>query len=482
MSDRRVFRWATTSARMLIGTVVSIAAAVAVVTAVSVPWPTLHRDPVSVAATPAPAASVAACDGGLLLIGRDPTDADALTPAAPQSVTSGVSADAPPPAEQRLDVPGVGKGPLVFTAPPEARQRVDVAAAGAATVRADDLTGFAASACRPPLLESWLIGGSGLTGAADLVLLANPGTVPATVELTVYGVGGPQVPPGASGIVVAPGTQRVVPLAGIALDEASPVIRVTAVGAPIHASLQASITRTLTPGGVDQVGAVPLPAPVQTITGVAVTGSGAAPSTPDDTTEATADPEIAQSATLLRLLAPSAATTATVTVTAIGRSEPALEPQDVPLEAGKPLELALDGLAVGSYTVEVSAEAPLLAAVWQTTGFDEGADFAWYAPAPEVSVPSLFAVPSGPPPTLTVVNPAREPVVITVTSEDGAFRLELTVPADGAMTARLSSRTVYLIEPAAPVHASLSFTGDGALAGIPVWPADAAAPEIVVYP
>ncbi|WP_194409097.1 DUF5719 family protein [Microbacterium cremeum] len=481
MSDRRVFRWATTSTRMLIGTVVSIAAAMAVVTAVSVPWPTLTRDPVRVAATPAPAASVAACDGGLLLIGRDPTDADSVVTAAPQSVTSGVSVDAPPPAEQQLEVPAVGPGPLVFTAPPQDRQRVDVAAAGAATVTADDLSGFAASSCRPPLLESWLIGGSGLTGAADLVLLANPGTVPATVELTVFGVGGPQVPPGASDIVVAPGTQRVVPLAGIALDEASPVIRVSAVGAPIHASLQASIMRTLTPGGVDQVGAVPRPAPTQTITGVSVTGrseeSGASarPGTP-------AEPEITQSATVLRIVAPSAATDATVTVTAIGRAEPALEPQQVPLEEGKPLELALDGLAVGSYTVEVEASAPVLAAVWQATGFDEGADFAWYTPAPEVSVPSLFAVPSGPPPTLTVVNPADEPVVVAVTSEDGAFRLELTVPADGAMTARLSSRTVYLIEPASPVHASLSFTGDSALAGFPVWPADAAAPQIIVYP
>lgn len=481
MSDRRVFRWATTSTRMLIGTVVSIAAAMAVVTAVSVPWPTLQRDPVSVAAMPAPAASVAACDGGLLSIGRDPTDADALLAAAPQSVTSGVSADAPPPAEQQLEVPDVGPGPIVFTAPPQDRQRVDVAAAGASTVTADDLTGFAASACRPPLLESWLIGGSGLTGAADLVLLANPGTVPATVELTVYGVGGPQTPPGSSDIVVAPGTQRVVPLAGIAFDEASPVIRVTAVGAPIHASLQTSITRTLTPGGVDQVGPVPQPAPAHTITGVGVTGRPEAAAAPDDSAAA-AETEIAQSATLLRLLAPSTTTTATVTVTAIGRVEPALEPQAVSLEAGKPLELALDGLAVGSYTVEVVAEAPVLAAVWQTSGFDEGADFAWYTPSPEISVPSLFAVPSGPPPTLTVVNPADEPVVVAVTSEDGAFRLELTVPADGAMTARLSSRTVYLIEPEAPVHASLSFTGDGALAGVPVWSADAAAPEITVYP
>lgn len=478
MSDRRVFRWATTSARMLIGTVVSIAAAVAVVTAVSLPWPTLQREPISVAAVPAPAASVAACDGGLLAIGRDPTDADALVAAAPQSVTSGVSADAPAPAEDRLEVPGVGPGPVVFTAPPQDRQRVDVAAAGAATVAEADLTGFAASACRPPLLESWLIGGSGLTGAADLVLLANPGTVAATVQLTVYGVGGPQTPPGTSDLVVSPGTQRVVPLAGIALDEASPVIRVSAVGAPIHASLQTSITRTLTPGGVDQVDPVRQPALVQTITGVTVTRPEEAPAT----SAGDASAEIAQSATVLRLLAPSAASTATVTVTAVGRAEPALEPQPVSLEAGKPLELALDGLAAGSYTVEVTADAPVIAAVWQTTGFGEGADFAWYTPSPEVGVPSLFAVPSGPPPTLTVVNPAGEPVVITVTSEDGAFRLELTVPADGATTARLSPRTVYLVEPAAPVHASLSFSGDGALAGIPVWPADAAAPEIIVYP
>ena len=66
MSDRRVFRWATTSARLLIGTAVSIVAVVAVVTAVSVPWPTLVREPLSVPATPAPAESVIACDGALL--------------------------------------------------------------------------------------------------------------------------------------------------------------------------------------------------------------------------------------------------------------------------------------------------------------------------------------------------------------------------------------------------------------------------------
>lgn len=469
MSERRVFRWATTSARLLIGTIAAIAAVIAVVTAVSLPWPTLTREPLSVAATPAPAASVIACDGPLLSIGRDPMDADSLTVAAPQSVVGGVAEGAPAD-ETRLDTTEVGPGPVAYVAPPFDGRAVDVAATGAATVSADDLAGFAASACRPPLLDSWLVGGSGATGAADLVLLANPGTVPATVQLTVYGTTGPQTPPGSTDLVVPPGTQRVVPLAGIALGEETPVVRVTAVGAAIHASLQTSITRTLTPGGVDQVGPLPQAELSQTITGITVArGESADAAAPEESA-------------VLRMLAPAAATTARVTVTSAGRSEPVREPQDVQLEAGLPLELALDGLTAGSYTVTVEAEEPVVAAVWQTTGVEEGDDFAWYTPAPEVAVPSLFATPGGPTPSLTVVNHSDEPVSVTVSPVDGGAPTEISVPANGSTAVRLSARTLYLLDPAAPVHAGLSFAGDGALAGIPLWPADVATAEVVVYP
>ncbi|KQZ82089.1 large extracellular alpha-helical protein [Microbacterium sp. Root166] len=472
MSDRPVFRWATNSARMLVGTVVSVVAVVAVVTAVSVPWPTVEKEPVSVSAVPAPAPSVIVCDGPLLSIGRDVTNVAALAVATPQRLIAGVSAGAQPPEESMLSVAELssGEGPAVFTAQPENRARVDVAAAGAATVAADDLAGFAASACRPPLMESWLIGGSARTGAADLVLLSNPGVVPATVQLTVFGAEGASAPPGGTDVVIPAGSQRVLPLAGLVSGEESPVLRVSAVGSPIHASLQTSLTRTLTPGGVDQVGPVAEPLPAQTITGISVTRSPGAEGASD-------------AATVLRLLAPSSETSALVTVTPVGRAEPALEPQTVPLVAGQPVEIELGGLAVGSYTVAVTAGEPILAAVWQTTGFEEGSDFAWYLPSPTVSVPSIFAAPSGPPPALTLVNPSSEPVDISVASEDGSYRLELSVPAQASMTARLSPRTVYVLDPGGnDILAGLSLTGDGALAGIPVWPADAAAPEITVYP
>ena len=104
-------------------------------------------------------------------------------------------------------------------------------------------------------MESWIVGGATTTGSADILLIANPGDVPATVELTVFDTDGPGVPPGGE-LVVAPQTQRAVPIAGLALGEASPVIRVSATGAPVTAALQASITRTLLPGGVDLVGAI----------------------------------------------------------------------------------------------------------------------------------------------------------------------------------------------------------------------------------
>jgi hypothetical protein len=337
-------------------------------------------------------------------------------------------------------------------------------------VTAEDLSGFAASACRPALMESWLVGGSASTGAADVVLLANPGSVAATVQLTVYGAAGPQVPAGGNDLVVAAGSQIVVPLAGLVLGEESPVIRVTATGAPVQAALQASITRTLLPGGVDQIGATLVPEPVQVIPGVAVTQNPGAEGASD-------------AATVVRILSPTADTTATITASPIGASVQTLPPTTVPLAAGIPTEVELGGLAVGQYTVHVAAGAPVLAAVWQTTGFGEGSDFAWYAAAPAVSAPSLFATPQGPTPVLTLSNPTDAAITVAVSAVDGSFEADVTVAGGASEAVRLAARTVYLLDAGGGgIRAGVSQTGDGALAGFPVWSSDAAAQAIVVYP
>jgi hypothetical protein len=472
MSDRHAFRWASTSARLLAGTLVAAGFVVAVVTAVSVPWPTVTREPVAITATPAPSASVLTCTGGLLALGREVEDAGRVVTAAPQTVTSGVAAGVAEPMTVPLAPPtadGVAP-PVSVLAEPVDGARTDVAASGSSTVTADDLRGFAASACRPALMESWLVGGSATTGAADVVLLANPGTVPATVQLTVYGAGGGQIPAGGSDLVIGPGVQIVVPLAGLLLGEESPVIRVTATGAPVQAALQASITRTLLPGGVDQVGAIAVAETEQVVPGVTVTQNPGAEGASD-------------AATVVRILSPNADTTATITAMPIGASQQSPVPITVPLAAGIPTEVELGGLAVGQYTVEVEASEPVLAAVWQTTGFGEGADFAWYSSAPAVGAPSLFAAPPGPVPVLTLANPTADPITVALDAVDGSFTADVTVAPGTSEIVRLTARTVYLLDAAGGgIRAGVSQTGDGALAGFPVWSSDAAAQQIVVYP
>jgi hypothetical protein len=470
MTDRRVLRIASTGARVLAGALVSAVFVIAVVTAVALPWPTRTQEPVSVLAMPAPTTTVSVCGGPLLALGRDAQNAAALSVAAQQNIVTAVPAGDPAPERSSLSVPGTARGGAdVLTAPPKDGQRALVSGAGSATVQAPDLTGFAASACQEPRMESWLVGGATTTGASDLVRLANPGAVPATVQLTVYGASGPQVPPGGSALVVAPGTERIVPLAGLILGEEAPVVHVMAAGAPVRAALQASLTRTLVPGGVDQVSAVPAAERVQVIPGVTVVAQ------PNQ--GATQSPS-----TVLRILSPAGSTTATVTVlSASGADE---QQQSIPLTAGIPAEVELSGLAAGPHTVRIEAGAQIVSAAWSTTGFGAGADFAWYPAVPEVAAATIVSVPAGPSPVLAVANPGTKAAGVRLAPVDGGSARMLTIPAGGTLAVPVAARAAYTLEPqdGARIRASLSFAGANALADIPVWPGGAAARGVLVYP
>ena len=460
MTDNRVRRWAVTSARVVIGTGIAVAAVVAVGAGVAAPWPTVSAEPASVQALPAPSESVIACDGPLLALGRTIEQAGQLSVAAPQLVVSGPEASGV--VTDSLAGPADAE-PAVLSAPPLENERVELAASGSATIADADLRGYAASACTPALAESWLVGGATTTGANDLVVLSNPGDVAATAQLTVFGAAGISTPPGGRDRVIAPGTQVVISLPGLQRDEESPVIRVTSTGAPVRASLQSSLIRVLTPGGVDQVQAVTAASVRQIIPAVTVV------------VEPGENP-----ATIVRILSPTADGEATVTVRSTDGASTSASAV-VPLVAGVPSELELGDLAAGRFTVTVDATVPTVAAVWATTGFGEGSDFAWYAAAPEIATPSLFAVPAGPSPRLTLVNPNATDTSVVLTA-DGEAASDVTVPAESSVVLPVEAGSIYRLDPAGPVHASVGMSSANALAGFAVWPADAAAPPITVYP
>ncbi|GGH37630.1 DUF5719 family protein [Microbacterium album] len=455
----------TPRARLALGAAVAAGAVAASIGAAALPWPEVSAAAPALEVTPLPAETLLACDGPVLALGRAAEEAAGLAVAAPARLTTGNDRGEEPQPDA-MGQPRVAGEAIAerFAQLPAGREPVSIAAASSAAPDDPDLAGFTASACRPGLMESWIVGGDTTTGVTGILLLANPGDVNATVRVTAFGVMGAQTPPGADAIPIPARTQVALPLAGLAGGEQRPVLRVTATGAPVRASLQSSLIRTLEPEGVDSQPAV-RPASAHVIPGVHVTARAAASDS---------------AVTVVRLLSESDAT-ATITVAGADSQGQARALEPVRLEAGRPLEVEVPGLAEGDHTVVVSADAPLVTAVWQTTGFGPGSDYAWHTPSPTISAPTIVAVPPGEGARLSLANPSDADIVVAVT-EDGDAR-ETVVPARGSAIVEVSADRIYTVDPGgADVHAAVGFASGSGLAALPVWP-DAARPQpVVVYP
>ncbi|WP_100810244.1 DUF5719 family protein [Microbacterium sp. BR1] len=457
----------TTSTRVLIGAFLAVVIVVVVIAAVGFPVPGLTREALRIVDTPTPSESVAVCPGPLLATGRTFGAAGDVSVAGEASVVSGAPEGSP--REDSLSA-RIGEGPRVLRLEPTGDVPAALAAAQSSTVADDDLSGFAATACTSPQFESWLVGGATTTGSSDLVVLSNPGDVAATVQLTVYASTGALAPPGGRDVVVAAGSQVVLPLAGLVLGELAPVIRVQAEGAAVVAHLQTSRTQTLQPVGLDVTGPTSAPTEHQRIVGLVTPnpGEGAASNV------ATAS---------VRLLAPSQAVSAKISVFAMGATQPVGQPVDVPLSAGVPLEIDLPGLSAGTYTIEVTASSPIVAAGWSSTAADGVRDNAWIAASPALDEPSFVAVapaPAGASPTFRVAAD-DEPARVTLTPLDGGAPIEVSLEAGVSQSFTVASG-VWRVEASDTVFASIGYAGPAALAGYPVSASAQASAAVVVVP
>ncbi|MDR6973277.1 DUF5719 family protein [Leifsonia shinshuensis] len=477
MPDRKgLARIGIRAAGGLVGVAVAV---VAIGGATLLPLPDFAIGAPSQTVTPVPADQQRVCPGPLLQLA-----ADAGAATRPSSVGAPTTTTGSTGAEVRThtlkadtDSESADEAPLLATVstPPGASAAPLIAGAQLQNAAAQDLAGLAAASCAEPSADTWLAAGSTALGQTSLVLLANPSAVDATVDLAIFSESGPVSAPGATGIVVPAGAQKVVPLAGLAPSAAAPVVHVTTSGGEVVASLQQSYEQGIQPRGAEMAGATGAPGRQQIIPGVTIASMNAVKG-------AQSAEGVGVDFPVVRILVPGDKD-AQVTVGAVGETGTAAgNSYATTVKAGTVAEVPLNDLKDGSYTVTVNSSVPVVASARTSVIGSKTRDFAWFSSAQPLLKQALTSVPGGYTPTLHVANPGEADRTVTVQSvAAGSKAFTLTVPAEGGAGANLKPGT-YVVTGADGLTASISYAADGRTSSFALAPPGPLAAPITVYP
>ena len=464
-------------ARVVAGTI-GIAATVATIAAATLlPLPSHQSAAPSASVIPVPAAQQRVCAGPLLRLGDD-TGAFATTASAVGSARVNHAASGGTVAESRIentDEPS-GRSAAVLGLPPTGGAGEPVLLSGnqTQTIETGDLVGLAAAECSEARNETWLVGGATDTGRTTLITLANPGTVAATVNLTIFASDGEVDAPGTDAIIVQPKSERILSLAGFAPDLVSPVVKVESSGGQVVANLQQSTVRILEPGGVDFVGAAAAPSTTTVIPGLVVAAA-------ELVETRVGVPGYQDIEPVLRFFVPGEKpASAVITVDPGGGGEKIAV--DFDLMAGRVTELPLGHYEDGSYTVTIASDVPLVAAARvSTVGASGASDFVWLSSAEVIRDIALVNVSPGPGSVLQLSNPETTDAVVTVAPEFGA-ETTVTVPAGRFVSVPVEESTLYTLDGFQTLRVTVGYIGDGVISGFAVSPTGPASEPITVYP
>lgn len=464
-SPRSVRRWVVRGTATAVAVVV---AAGAVTAAHAIGTESTPARPAGRTVTPVPADAERVCAGSALRLsdesGNDATTASTVGSATVATATTGATVDRSTLGSSTTG----GSAPQLLTAP-AGRTTPQVAGSSAQTVSSGDLVGFGAASCDDPGQSTWLVGGSTETGRTSLVTLSNPTDVNATVDLAVYDASGTVTAPGTTGIVVAPNTQKVVPLSGFVSGQGSTVVHVTSTGGQIVAHMQESIVRTLVPGGYDVVSGGAAPSTSQIIPAVVLRGAQ----------EAQRGDDAADAAPVVRLFVPgdeAARVTLGITTADGGGST-----VNATAEPGVVTDVALDDFPDGRYSFTVTSTQPLVAGARTTAPTDDDrTDLGWFASAEPLGDDAITAVAPGRDPKLSLVNPTRSDAQVTIRSGDR--EQEVTVASGATATVSVPTSTQLELVGAAGLVAGVGYDGSDGIGGFPVRPATDVSTPLRVYP
>jgi hypothetical protein len=167
----------------------------------------------------------------------------------------------------------------------------------------------------------------------------------------------------------------------------------------------------------------------------------------------------------------------------------------VELVAGRVMDIPLESIADGIYTVTVHAEVPIVAgarvsvvsATVNAGATGEGAsmrpqssDFAWFPAAPLLTTRTIVAIADGPRPLLHFRNEGDADATVTLTAMDGT-ELSVVVPVEGAASIAVRAGETYLLDGFEALYGAVSFLGDAQIAGYSIRPPAAESTPLTVY-
>ncbi|GAB2520394.1 DUF5719 family protein [Paramicrobacterium agarici] len=451
------------SVRMGAGAVTVLALAVIAAAALIVDVPTYRAEATPVTVTPEAADQVRVCPGSLLEVGQEASAATALTRLGDPSRTASASGDTDIDTSTIAapDLSGDAPGPATLTLPASG----DAGTMGASqsqSVGTETIAGFAAAECQETRSDMWFVAGSTDVGRTSLVMLNNPTGVDAMVDIAVVGENGAIDSPNGIGILVEAGSQKVVPLAGIAPNTVTPVVHVTSTGADIQAWVQHSSIRGLIPAGVEMAGHGTDPSESTTIPGVQIYAEQ-----PTIDTQ-----EYDDRRPSLRIYAPSGAP-AHVSATVTDESGAEVSTLAVDVAADTVGEYPLTDLKPGRYSIQLDATEPVVAGARTSVADDKSGDFAWFASAPLLESPFVVDAAPGPGRTLVLHNASASEATADIGSES------VTIAAGATYTHTLDGPVV--VTPDSPLSAAVTYAGGESVSSFTITAPKPASEPVDVY-
>lgn len=314
----------------------------------------------------------------------------------------------------------------------EAQGSVSLTGSTSQLVATDSMRGLAAASCQQPSNDFYIVGGSTAAGREALLVLTNPSAIDATADLKIYTDLGEVRVSGMAGISIPAGTTTVLSLASFAPTVPTLAVFVQSQGAKLAGWIQQRAIRGTAAQGVDWISPNPAPSELAVIPGLVIRGTGAI-------NQVLETDENLDAGHALRVFAPEGAN---VTIQIISSDRDVFGAVFTGIvEPGTVQDFPIDELLNGDYSVFVSSDKPIYSGLRVARGNPveiPRVDFAWLAPAEELTSDRALTIPAAGDTILVLANSGAEVSSARIQNLATGETVTVSVPALGTGTSMLT--------------------------------------------